>query len=268
MPGPELGEFAGQLAQRGIASVPAAPLAAKLLAIVWAHGEAQALIERAIALSETSLTNHKDYIFRKVAEQSSRWIPKWIDKIIAEKVMNGLLITLRELRASEHPWRLELRGAVQRLIAALATDPEMYARGEAFKAELLASPLFMQQARLLWAEVEQGLYSDLPDHAEVIAQMLELGLASLSKWLEADAERLARLNRWTRVMLLRELLPHRYEIGAYIERVVRDWDATTLVNRLELQVGKDLQYIRINGTLVGGLVGLLIFTASRLFASP
>ncbi len=268
LPGPELGELLGTLAQRGLASVPAAPLASKLLAIVWAHGEAQELVERAIEISETALVSRKDYIGRKVAEQSSKWIPKWIDRLIADKVMNGLIITLGEMRAPEHPWRLGLRNAVQRLIHALATDPAMYAQGEAFKAELLASPLFMEQARLLWAEVEQGLHADLPDQAETIARLFELALAAISRWLSADAERLARLNRWTRVMLLRALLPHRFQIGAYVERVVRDWDATTLVNRLELQVGKDLQYIRINGTLVGGLVGVLIFIASKWIAAP
>jgi uncharacterized membrane-anchored protein YjiN (DUF445 family) len=62
------------------------------------------------------------------------------------------------------------------------------------------------------------------------------------------------------------LLPRRAEIGAYVAHVVQNWDAATLVNRLELQVGKDLQYIRINGTLVGGLVGLLIFVASKWIA--
>jgi uncharacterized membrane-anchored protein YjiN (DUF445 family) len=64
----------------------------------------------------------------------------------------------------------------------------------------------------------------------------------------------------------RLLLAYRLEIGRYIERVVRNWDPTELVQRLELQVGKDLQYIRINGTLVGGLVGLLIFIASKWIA--
>ena len=61
-------------------------------------------------------------------------------------------------------------------------------------------------------------------------------------------------------------MPYRVEIGAYIERVVRNWDSATLVDRLELQVGKDLQYIRINGTLVGGLVGLLIYAVSQWIA--
>ncbi len=67
-------------------------------------------------------------------------------------------------------------------------------------------------------------------------------------------------------MALRVLLPRRAEIGNYIAHVVDNWDSATLVNRLELQVGKDLQYIRINGTLVGGFVGVLIFSVSRLFA--
>jgi len=67
--------------------------------------------------------------------------------------------------------------------------------------------------------------------------------------------------------VLRVLLPRRAEIGSYIANVVENWDSATLVERLELQVGKDLQYIRINGTLVGGLVGLLIFTASRLIGA-
>ena len=77
--------------------------------------------------------------------------------------------------------------------------------------------------------------------------------------------RRARINRRLRLLALRTVLPRRAEIGAYIAAVVDNWDTATLVNRLELQVGKDLQYIRINGTLVGGLVGLLIFTLSRAF---
>jgi len=62
---------------------------------------------------------------------------------------------------------------------------------------------------------------------------------------------------------LRVIAPRRGEIGAFVTQVVERWDTETLVNRLEVQVGRDLQYIRINGTLVGGLVGLLIFTATR-----
>jgi uncharacterized membrane-anchored protein YjiN (DUF445 family) len=268
LPGPQIGSFVGRIAYQGIAAVPAAPFASKLLAIAWAQGEAQALIAHAITHGERSLATHKDYIGRKISEQSSRWIPRWIDKMIADKVMNGLLGTMAEMRDPAHPWRLELQQAVEKLIHDLATDREMYARGEAFKAEMLANPALMAQARTLWSEVEGGVRSGVPAHADAIARACELALRRAGAWLAEDPKRQAQLNRRIRIAAQRLLMAYRFEIGAYIERVVRDWDSSTLVERLELQVGKDLQYIRINGTLVGGLVGLLIFIASKWIAAP
>jgi uncharacterized membrane-anchored protein YjiN (DUF445 family) len=266
LPAAQVGDAVGRLAQQAVASVPAAPAAAKLLQIVWAQGEAQTLIAHAIAQAQSYLASNKDYFSSKIAEQSTTWIPKWIDRLIADKVMNGALTTLTEMRDPKHPWRVELQKAIAGLIAQLGTDPEMYARGEAFKAELLANPVFAGQARALWTEIESGLQWGLPAHAEAIAQAIEDALRGVGRWLREDPDRKARMNRRVRAMVRHWLLAYRFEIGAYIERVVRNWDSTTLVERLELQVGKDLQFIRINGTLVGGLVGLLIFIASKWIA--
>jgi uncharacterized membrane-anchored protein YjiN (DUF445 family) len=151
------------------------------------------------------------------------------------------------------------------LIDDLANDLEMRAQGEAMKQEILANPVFAEQARALWEELETALRDDLPRHRETIFQWLLASAGALGRWLEEDAPRRARINRRLRLSALRTVLPRRAEIGGYIAAVVDNWDTATLVNRLELQVGKDLQYIRINGTLVGGLVGLLIFTLSRAF---
>ena len=244
---PELGEFLGNVARQGIESIPAA-------------------IERALDLGERSLRRNKATINRIVSEHSSRWIPRWVDNMIAERVMTGLLSTLEELRDPDHPWRVELSQAVEKLIADLASDPDMQAMGERMKAQLLANPLLEEQARSLWDEIERGLEADPEARAETTARTIEMGLHNFGRWLEQDAERQRRLNRWIRLLMLRMLLPRRAEIGAYVTHVVQNWDAATLVNRLELQVGKDLQYIRINGTLVGGLVGLLIFVASKWIA--
>ena len=267
LPGPQIGDFLGKVAQRGMETIPAAPLASRVLAIAWAQGEARELLARAIEQGESSLAERKGYIARKISDQSYRWIPKWFDNMIADKLINGLLSTLSELRDPAHPWRVELQQSIDKLIADLANDPEMRARGEAFKAELLKSPLFIAQARTLWSEIESGLYSGIPAHAEAIGESCEAALYSTSRWLLEDTERQARLNRRIRTAAQRILLLYRSEIGAYVERVVHDWDSSTLVERLELQVGKDLQYIRINGTLVGGLVGLLIFVASKWIAA-
>ena len=143
----------------------------------------------------------------------------------------------------------------------------MQARAERIKAELLASPLVIEQAKTLWAEIEKGLNSGIPAHSASIAQTCEHALEGIGAWLLEDEARRTRLNRRILAVTQQFLLLYRFEIGAYIERVVHDWDTATLVDRLELQVGKDLQYIRINGTLVGGLVGLLIFIASKWIAA-
>jgi uncharacterized membrane-anchored protein YjiN (DUF445 family) len=119
----------------------------------------------------------------------------------------------------------------------------------------------------LWTEVEAMLNSGLPAHANAIAQTCEQALRNTGAWLLEDDERKAELNRRLIAVTQQFLLLYRVEIGAYIERVVHDWDTATLVDRLELQVGKDLQYIRINGTLVGGLVGLLIFVVGKWLAA-
>jgi uncharacterized membrane-anchored protein YjiN (DUF445 family) len=263
LPSDRIGETLGQLVQQALAAIPAAPLASKMLAVIWAHGEAQTLLAQAIDYSAQWLAANKDYLTLKIAQQSSRWIPKWIDKMIAEKVLNGMLSTLAEMRNPAHPWRVEMRKSVEKLIADLASDPDMRVRIDAMKSELLANPLLVEQAKTLWAEIETGLTSGLPAHLDAVANATENALLGIGSWLQEDAERKERINRRIRAVTQQFLLLYRVEIGAYIERVVHNWDSATLVDRLELQVGKDLQYIRINGTLVGGLVGLLIFIASK-----
>jgi uncharacterized membrane-anchored protein YjiN (DUF445 family) len=266
LPGGELGDFLGLAGRRGIEAIPAAPLTSKVLSVLWAGGAAQGAIERALAFGEGSLQRHRPAIDQMVSEQSSRWIPGWVDRAIAERVMSGILTTMREMRNPAHPWRVELAQSIEQWIAELATDPQMRAAGERIKAEMLENPLFIEQARALWSEIEGGLAGDIDRHAETVAGAVEVALRGLGQWLKDNPERQARLERWVRLMMLRALLPRRADIGAYVTRVVQQWDSATLVDRLELQVGKDLQFIRINGTLVGGLVGLLIFIASKWIA--
>jgi uncharacterized membrane-anchored protein YjiN (DUF445 family) len=266
LPTADLGAALGRLARRGIEGIPAAPLAARALKVLWAGGAAQAVLEQAIVLAERGLARNKSKITRIVSEQSAAWVPRWVDKMIAEKVTAGLLSTLEELRDPDHPWRLELAQAIEKLIARLADDPDTHALGERIKAEILASPLLAEQAQALWRELEHAIHAGLQNRGEPVASAITAALQALGRWLEEDAGRRKRINRTIRLLALRILLPRRAEIGGYVTEVVQSWDSTTLVERLELQVGKDLQYIRINGTLVGGLVGLLIFTASQWLA--
>ena len=265
VPKAAIDEWIALAARRGIEAVPAAPLASRGLSILWARGAGQTLLDQGLDFIEATIARHKATIVKHVAQRTWRWIPKWVDDVIAAKVINGLTTTLKEMRDPDHPWREQANALVEKLIDDLAHDPEMRAQGEALKQDILANPVFAEQARALWEEVETALRDDLPRHRDAIVQWLVASASALGRWLEEDDPRRARINRRLRLLALRTVLPRRAEIGAYIAAVVDNWDTATLVERLELQVGKDLQYIRINGTLVGGLVGLLIFTLSRAF---
>jgi len=239
LPREQIGQMVQEQVHRGLTAVPAAPVASHLLAIAWAQGQTQKLIERSLELIETSLTSNKDVIRHKLEAGSSRWVPRWFDGMVAEKVFTALMATLTDMR-----------------------DPELSQRIEALKADVIADPLFNDQLRAIWIEIENRLPADASVYSDRIASITESALAGAVRWLADNPPVQQRINRWMRFLIRRTIAPRRAEIGAFVTQVVENWDTTTLVNRIELQVGKDLQYIRINGTLVGGLVGLIIYTAS------
>jgi uncharacterized membrane-anchored protein YjiN (DUF445 family) len=251
------------IARRGAQSVPAAPLSAHILEALWADGEAQALLDRAIVYTGDVLFHNKEQIHKTVSQKSPVWMPKWIDAMLADRVVDGLIVTLAKMRDPNHPWRRELQKSVQKLIRSLAEDPKLIARAEEVKARVLADPVLLRQAETLWSKMEAGLFSDLTTRGDDIAKAVTAALSGLGEWLSSDPAVTARLNRRIRLMALQALPPRRREIGAYIAEVVRNWDTTTLVEKLELSVGRDLQYIRINGTLVGGAVGLAIYALGQ-----
>ena len=265
LPREDVNAFLTRAARFGLETMPAAPLASKLLALVWAHGEMQTLIEHGIAYASAALKRNRETIKQKVSQKSYRLIPKWIDGILADRIVAGLTQALEEMREPNHPWRIELSTAVEKLIADLAEDPGMLARGEELKARILENPVVVKQIDTMWGEIEDKL--DQLTSSNRLFEMIEQSLLALGDRLATDERIGEGINRWLRVAVLRTVAPRRAEIAAFIRKVVENWDAETLVQRIELQVGRDLQYIRINGTLVGGLVGLIIFSVARWFGA-
>ncbi|RYG11932.1 MAG: DUF445 family protein, partial [Caulobacteraceae bacterium] len=112
----------------------------------------------------------------------------------------------------------------------------------------------------VWNELETRLSTA---ESPLIAERLEQMLLALGEWLHTEESAQARLNEWARILARQVIAPRRHEIGGFIAQVVASWDTKGVVDKLELQIGKDLQYIRVNGTIVGGLVGLVIYTLSQ-----
>ena len=263
LPREDLNAFLSGAVRHGIESVPAAPFASRLLSLLWAHGEMQALAEKLLDWASTTLANNRETIRNKVSRRTSRLIPKWIDGMVADKIIDGVMRILDEMREPSHPWRVEMTSTVEQLIGDLAVKPEMIEKGEELKAKLLAAPAVTGQIDALWVSIENRL--EAPETQAQLTRVLERLLTNTGKRIQDDERLRTGINRWLRVAVLRTVAPRRAEIAEFIRNVVENWDTDTLTDRIELTVGRDLQYIRINGTLVGGLVGLLIFAVTQLF---
>lgn len=261
--GTELRGLTVELVRRAARSRPVAPLAARLLGWLWREPAIQRLVNRVIDRLADFGVERETFIQSRIAGETWKWLPKWVDRILAEKFTRDLLRAANELRDPDHPWRRDLDAAVEDFIRRLAEDPDFLARGEAMRDRLLEDPALGRRLEGLWTELAERLAGDPAARGALIAEALERGLRGLGAWLSEDPAARERLDRWVRVAARRTLSSRRQTIGGFVAQVVAGWDAAEVADRLELQVGRDLQYIRINGTLVGGLVGLAIFTVSR-----
>jgi len=262
-PAGALGELAGSAVLAAARAAPAAAIAARLLSGLASEGRTQAIIERLVEMLGGYIVDNQAAIEAKVVEHSPRWLPGWVDRKLAARISDGLRQTLEEMRAPDHPWRRDLHERLESLIERLRSDGELQATLEAWKIRLLADARLKSQGGELWAAVQARFSRELLADRRLLADQLERALTAVGAWLVNDAAAQARLNTLGRSLAIGVLSPRRADIARFIAQVVDSWDTQSVVDKLELQFGRDLQFIRINGTLVGGLAGLAIFAAAR-----
>src|SRR5262249_32859367 len=108
MPRDDVNSFLTRATRYGVDAIPVSPLASQLLSLLWAHGEMQILLDHAITQASAALARNRGKIKLKVSQRSSRLIPKWVDGILADRIVGGLTQVLEEMREPNHPWRIEL----------------------------------------------------------------------------------------------------------------------------------------------------------------
>jgi uncharacterized membrane-anchored protein YjiN (DUF445 family) len=257
--------FSRDVIRNGIDSIAAAPLAARVLSVLMAHGHHDTVFDQAIETARRFLSDNRESFRRRVAKNSIYWLPDWVDAKLADAFLSALLDTLAAACGSDSPLRLQYRASLNRLVIRLAKDPEMFDQGERLKADVLDNSVVDSYLNWLSSEIEEKIRAESVGSGGLFSSGLEHALLTLGNWLDSDEHIHAMINHWVRQLVLSTVVPNRAEIGTFVAEVVARWDTKTLVEKLELQVGKDLQYIRINGTLVGGLVGLTIFVVTRAF---
>jgi uncharacterized membrane-anchored protein YjiN (DUF445 family) len=248
-----------------------ATLLAQLLDVLTENRRHHALFDQALAAVHELLSREetKEFLRTEVAAQMP--MLKWVNEVFhldakaAAKILDVAIARLGEVRNDpEHELRRKFDQFAAQFVERLKTDPALRARVDQLREDVLANPAVADYLRGLWTELRAWLDADLARSDSAVHARLVALARGLGGRLEADA----RMREWMNEQILAGLPPivetHRAAFGRFIERQINEWQVGTLVHELERNIGPDLQYIRINGTVVGGLAGLAIYSLTRL----
>lgn len=243
-----------------------APLVGRVLDLLTRNNHHQALMDLAVRIARQHLEENRVLIRIRIDEKSPWWLPGFVDQEIFDKIVAEVESVLDAIGSDpEHDARKRFNEGVQSFIDALKNDPETIERGEEIKNELLDHPLVQQYLSGLWQHVSAFLLRQSGEPESMLRQRFESGLMSFGEALRYDPELRDQINEWLNDAILRIVRNYQEEIASVISETVRSWDSDVTSRRVELAVGRDLQFIRINGTIVGGIAGLTIYALSRLF---
>lgn len=248
----------------GVAQVKFAPLLAEVVAVLVADGRHQALFDRVLLIVAQGLEQNRGLIREKIHEKSPRWIPKALDQRFFVRLLDELHLVLEEMKSPESEWRARFQEFLEQWIVRLRNSPEVEEKLAVMLHDLFAHPLFVDYTEQVWQDVRQRMLDDVAARESKALSLVDRAIRAISEALVQDRIVSAKLNTWIANFATHTIVAQRHLIADLIRRVIQQWDAETVSRKFELYVGKDLQYIRINGTLVGGMVGLLLYTFSLM----
>jgi uncharacterized membrane-anchored protein YjiN (DUF445 family) len=241
------------------------PALGRLLERVVADGGHHRVVDLMCVRAHDWLVEHGDAVMAAVQGGAPGWTPRFVDRKVGERVYKELLRFVTEMRDSPgHP----ARGAVDRFLGDFAvelqSDEDTRARVERLKKDLLARGEVQDLIASAWGAVRTMVVSAAEDERSELRLRTRASLLSLGRRLATDPRLQEKVDGWLEDAATYLVTTYRDEITSLISETVAGWDADQTSRKVEAHVGRDLQFIRINGTVVGALAGLLIYTLSRL----
>jgi uncharacterized membrane-anchored protein YjiN (DUF445 family) len=247
--------LAGQLAKLDIA-----PLAGRMIETTMADKRHQPLIDGFVRWAGLTIEDNEDTV-RDIIHQRVAGVLRWtgLDKTISSSVLDGLYKLLAEVLVNpDHPLRGKIEEGLAKLGQDLQHDPETRAKVEDMKRDLIANPAVAVWWTGVWERIRQSLIRRARDPESGMGGEMRQMLAELGEALQADPRLQHQINRFARRTMVGVATRYGDQIVRLVSETVKRWDARTITARVEGAVGRDLQFIRINGTLVGGLVGMTL----------
>jgi len=247
-------------------AIRVAPALGRTLSLVVAGSQHQNLLSEAVRLAAQTIADNRELIRQQVRSESPWWVPGVVDEKIYQRIVAAVERLLRDIGTNpSHPLRAAFDTALRDFIDRLQHSAEVIARAEAMKEEWLRDPAFARLSDQLWETTRRAILGYATRDAGASPGALERGIAAFGSAVLANEALLAELDEAVVDVVASVVEEYRQEVADLIAQTVASWDPAATSQRIELAIGRDLQFIRINGTLVGGLVGLVLYTISRLW---
>ncbi|WP_329306889.1 DUF445 domain-containing protein [Streptomyces sp. NBC_01260] len=240
------------------------PSLGKMLEKVVADGGHRKVVDLVCVRAHDWLVQHGDSVMDAVQGGAPGWTPRFVDKRVGERVYKELLRFVTEMRDMPgHPARGSIDTFLTDFAADLQTDSETRARVERLKSEVLGRGEVQDVIASAWSSVRTMVIAAAEDEQSELRLRARASLMSLGARLATDGRLQAKLEGWLEDAAVYVVTTYRTEITSLISDTVAGWDADQTSKKIEAHIGRDLQFIRINGTVVGALAGLAIYTVSR-----
>ncbi|WP_255308440.1 DUF445 domain-containing protein [Streptomyces marincola] len=205
------------------------------------------------------LVKHRDTVLSAVEGGAPGWTPRFVDRRVGDRVYRELLRFVTEMRDSpEHP----ARGALDRFLTDFAHklqhDEETRARVERLKSDFVARPEVQELIASAWGNLRAMILTAAEDERSALRRRAHAAILGIGTRLASDEVLRAKLDGWVADATVHVVSGYRAEITSLISDTVASWDARTTSRKIELHIGRDLQFIRLNGTIIGSLAGLAI----------
>ena len=252
------------LAKR-VRSMHLAPLLGKVLSVMTEDDRHQEVLDEVITLASRTVNDNSDLIRQRIEQETPWWIPSAVDEKIFKRVLGAIQRLLSELSADkDHPLRGRFDDALHRFIDRLNTSPEFAERVDAWKEEFLDNEAARRFSLSMWEEAKDALARYAAHPGPATPNAIEGALVTFGQKAMEDPELMAKIDNFAVDVAVFLVARYQDEVADLISSTVAAWDPELTSRRVELAIGRDLQFIRINGTIVGGLAGLLIYVLSKL----
>ncbi len=252
---------------RQVDKLEVSPLLGKMLDTAIADRRHLPLMDSMIRWAGLTLEDNEDMV-REMIRQRANAVLRWtgLDEKLSSSVLDGLYRLLAEILVNpDHPLRGKVEEGLAKFAADLQSDPALRAKVEQAKADLVANPALAEWWMGVWERLRRGLIDMARNPDKAMEGQLGSALKELGEKLQSDPVLQLQVNRLARRTAVGIAQRHGEQIVRLVSETVKRWDPQTITDRIESAVGRDLQFIRINGTLVGGLVGITIHALTQVF---